>query len=184
MTDTVEQTVNDFVDEKSVMCVAPTGYLYGQDARISLNVENFGILTWPLGPDADPGLVYGIMENNNYCIAFSSLSKNSEDCAIIINALYEPLPGFETPDDIKSYMEHNFFFDERDCDNFLKMYYNQEYNYFHYNMRTQYITFLEQTTRTVTESVDIVSSIADQIFEEDVMPSVRGIEAVWGTYGE
>ena len=51
-------------------------------------------------------------------------------------------------------------------------------------MRTQYITFLEQTTRTVTESVDIVSSIADQIFEEDVMPSVRGIEAVWGTYGE
>ncbi|MBQ1862053.1 MAG: hypothetical protein II149_00925 [Clostridia bacterium] len=184
MNDSVEQTVDDFVNERSVMCVAPTGYLYGQDARISLNVDNFGILTWPLGPDAQPGHVYGIMENNNYCIAFSSLSSQTESSAVIINALYEPLPGFETAEDIKSYMEHNFFFDERDCNNFLAMYYNQEYNYFHYDMRTQYVSFLERSNRTVTEYVESVRDVADRIFNEDVMPSVRGIEAVWGTYGE
>ena len=184
MNDTVEQTVNDFVNELSVMCVAPTGYLYGQDARISLNVDNFGILTWPLGPDADPGHVYGIMENNNYCIAFSSLSTQPDSSAVIINALYEPLPGFETAEDIKEYMAHNFFFDERDCDCFLAMYYNQEYNYFHYNMRTQYVGFLERTSRSISEYVEGISDVANEIFQRDVMPSVRGIEAVWGTSGE
>ncbi|MBO4392134.1 MAG: hypothetical protein J5816_02390 [Clostridia bacterium] len=184
MNDTVEQTVNDFVNEVSVMCVAPTGYLYGQDARISLNVDNFGILTWPLGPDAEPGHVYGIMENNNYCIAFSALSTQPDTSAVIINALYEPLPGFETAEDIKAYMAHNFFFDERDCDCFLAMYYNQEYNYFHYNMRTQYVGFLERTSRSISEYVEGISSVANEIFQKDVMPSVRGIEAVWGTYGD
>jgi len=184
MNDTVEQTVDDFVNGDAVMCVAPTGYLYGQDARISLNVENFGILTWPLGPEAEPGHVYGIMENNNYCIAFSSLSSNTESSAIIINALYEPLPGFETHEEIKAYMEHNYFFDSRDCDNFFEMYLNQEYNYFHYNMRTQYIGFMENTSRTISQHYDSVVDIINEIFTEDIMPSVRGIEAVWGSYGD
>ena len=184
MNDSVEQTVDDFVSGNSVMCVAPTGYLYGQDARISLNVDNFGILPWPYGPNSSPDHIFGIMENNNYCIAFSSLSSNTEASAMIINAIYEPLPGFETEDDIKNYLEHNFFFDSRDCDNFLKMYLNQEYNYFHYNMRTQYIGFMEQTSRTITQHLESTADVVSEIFTEDIMPSVRGIEAVWGSYGD
>ncbi len=183
MNDSVASTIDDFVNGVSVMCVAPTGYLYGQDARISLKVDNFGILTWPLGPNADPDRVYGIMENNNYCIAFSTLSKNTESSAIIINALYEPLPGYETDEDIKAYMERNYFFDSRDCDNFFKMYLNQEYNYFHYAMRENYIGFMD-TNQTITQYIESVSDVVEGIFTDDIMPSVRGIEAVWGTYGD
>jgi len=184
MSDTVEQTIDDFVNGDTVMCVAPTGYLYGQDARISLNVDNFGILPWPYGPNSSPEHIFGIMENNNYCIAFSSLSSNTEASAMIINALYEPLPGFETEEEIKGYMEHNFFFDPRDCDVFFRMYLNQEYNYFHYNMRTQYIGFMEQTSRTITQHLESTADVVNEIFTEDIMPSVRGIEAVWGSYGD
>jgi hypothetical protein len=51
-------------------------------------------------------------------------------------------------------------------------------------MRTQYIGFMEQNSRTIAQHLESTADVVDDIFVNDIMPSVRGIEAVWGSYGD
>ena len=178
----VTGSVDCFIEGRSAMCVALTKYLYGQDARISMNVDRYGIVTWPHGPDADPSRVYSIMENNEYCIAISRMTSSPDACAIILNALYEPLPGFETYDQIRDHMLKYYFFDERDCDNFYAMFNNQEYNYFHYGVRATTINFLDSSSTSITQVLERNRDKSLNEIEEYIMPSIRGIIAVWGDY--
>jgi len=181
--DDPEAVAEDFVNGLTTLSVTGTGYIYGQDARISLKIDNFGILKWPVGPDVDPSYSVSIMENNSYCIALSALSSAVENTAMIINDIYEPLDGFETFDDIKAYMEHNYFFDERDCETFFNMYLNQQYNYFHYGLRNYTVAYLTNKT-SISATLEASEDQLQDLIDEDVIPSVNGIVALWGSFGD
>lgn len=180
--ETPADVVDLFIDQRSVLCLTGSGSIYGTDAKIGTSMENFGILSFPVGPDADPNYKYGISENINYAIAFSCLANYPDAAAIVINALYEPLDGYTTYDDIRAYMQRYYFFDERDCATLFDMFLNQQYNYFHWGVRANTVAYLENQSTSVTQIIDRNKDKFNEDFEKYVMPSVRGIEALWGSF--
>lgn len=174
--------VDFFIDGNTMMTIALTDYIYGNDARIGLNVENFGILSFPTGPNAKPDYKFGISENINWAIAFSTAANQPDAASLIINALYEPFKGYESYDEIKEYMQRNYFFDMRDCDNLFGMFLNQEYNYFHFGIRASNVGYITTKAYTVAQFIDKDKSKFQEDFDKYVMPSVRGIVSLWGEY--
>ena len=172
-----------FVNEKAVMGANMSNFFYGKDARISRNVNNFGILKWPVGPDVDPDYAFSVYEDITNCLSFPVLSHDPDNTAFIINELYAPLPGLETFDAIKEYMAHNYFFDERDCDCFFAMYQNPHYNYFHYGFRGHLVAFFDQHDLSIAGALEKNSNAMQAGIDEYVAPSLRGIEALWGPEG-
>lgn len=175
-----EAVAKTFVEGKAVMCAVDTEHLYGLNAKISMSSSDFGMLPFPTGPDVEPGYVFSVHEALRYATSFSVLGSEPDACAKIIDALYEPLPGFETKDAIITYMMHNYFFDIRDAELFFKMFDNTYYNYFHWATRS----FAEDTVtkeKSVSETMTSLSDKMQDIIDEYITPALNGAEAVWGT---
>ena len=164
----------------TVMSAVNSDNIIGLGSRIAKEMDNFGILSWPTGPDVDPGYAFGIHSNIERCIAFSRVSKHPEVAATIINAIYEPFEGYETLDSIIDLMTRNYFYDRRDSEVFYDMYFNSDYTYFHYSgmygMFHQWIT----SGKTPTEFIEANEDMMNERLEEYLLPTMRGIEAVWG----
>ncbi|MBQ4627891.1 MAG: hypothetical protein IJB44_02305, partial [Clostridia bacterium] len=84
----------------TVMSAVHSHQIIGLDSRIAKEMEDFGILSWPTGPDVEPGYSFGSHNNIARCFAFSRVSKHPDVAATIINAIYEPFEGYETLDSI------------------------------------------------------------------------------------
>lgn len=154
--------------------------IIGLRGRIAKEMANFGILSWPTGPDVEPGYAFAEHANIERCISFPRASKHSDVAATIINAIYEPFEGYETLDDILELMTRNYFFDERDSKVFYNMYLNSDYNYFHYSgmygMFHQWLT----SNKTPIEFIEANEDFMATKMEEYILPAMRGIDAVWG----
>jgi hypothetical protein len=142
-------------------------------------MDNFGILSWPIGPDVEPGYNFATHSNIEMCIAFSRVSKNPEATAAIINAIYEPFDGYETLDDIIDHMARSYFFDRRDAVVFYDMFRASEYNYFHYGLHSSTQDWLS-ANKSISEYIEANEEKITEGINEYVMPSVRGIDALWG----
>lgn len=174
--------IDFFIDGKSMMTIALTEFIFANDARIGLNVENFGVLPFPTGPNAKPDYRFGISESINWAIAFSTAANHPDEATAVISAMYEPFKGYETYDDIKEYMQRNYFFDMRDCDNLYGMFLNQIYNYFHFGIRDTNVRYITTKAYTVAQFIDKDRSKFQEDFDSYVMPAIRGIVALWGEY--
>ena len=80
------------------------------------------------------------------------LCKDPTMSAIILNAIYEPLPGYESEESIVDYLRQNFFFDDRDVTNFIDAYNNLYYNYRHEGLTDVYINL--DKSKTMREWLD------------------------------
>jgi len=169
-----------FANEVAVTASIYTGYLYGRDAIVGAKSTNYGILPWPHGPDVADDYTFSVIENIYTGIAIPVTAKSVECTATILNALYEPLEGFEKREDIRDYMTYYYFFDERDADVFFDMYDNAKYNYFHY-MATTSVDF---TTKNITSTqfIESRSQETTNLFNTGVVPAVRGIINLMGSY--
>ena len=67
-------------------------------------------------------------------------AKDPAMSAIILDAIYEPLPGYETENNVIDYLRKNFFFDDRDVTNYIAAYNNIFYNYRHEGLTDVYIS--------------------------------------------
>jgi len=176
-----EVVMRNFVDGHGSYAFLPTHFIFGVYGEVAMYLDNFAILPTPTGPDVDPGYVAGLYHTMYYTIAFPAAAQNPEASAIIVNELYEPLPGFETIDDIKDYMSHNYFFDERDADAFFNIFNNSCYNY-------DYTTGFESrripenicTTNTATsEILQSQKSVIESCFEEFVKPTLSALTTLY-----
>ena len=117
----------------------------------------------------------------SYNISFSAMSDRVEAAAIAINAIYEPLPGYETKEDIKSYMMRNYFFDTRDADSFFDLFENCYYNYdyttsFESRRIPEYIC---TTTKTGSQILEEQESVIANIMEEYIKPTIAAYEVLF-----
>lgn len=119
-----------FVDKKTVFTIANATELIGTTSSISYIMSNYGVLPFPRGPHGNNKTTSGTtITETRYGTGIPQLCKDPTMSAIILNAIYEPLPGYETEENIADYLRENFFFDDRDVTNFLDAYRNLYYNY-------------------------------------------------------
>jgi ABC-type glycerol-3-phosphate transport system substrate-binding protein len=64
--------------------------------NLAREMTNFGVITWPSGPDVDPGFITASHFNLERAIVISRFSPNVESAAIALNALYEPFEEYPT----------------------------------------------------------------------------------------
>ena len=93
-------------------------------------MDNFGVVPFPRGPLGNnlttPGTT---ITDTRFGTAIPLLCKDPAMSAIILDAIYEPLPGYEEEESIIDYLRHNFFFDDRDVENYINAFDNIIYNY-------------------------------------------------------
>jgi hypothetical protein len=174
-----DPVVNMFVDGLATLTVVDTEQLFGYNGKISKNVENYAILPAPTGPDVEPGTIFSVHESMRSMITFSVLGKNIEASAFIIDKIYEPLDGFKTKDDIKEYMTHNYFFDDRDADVFFKMFENTEYNYFIVGMRLFNESVTERKTKSIMEIIESYKTKNQGIIDREAVTVRETMKVLW-----
>ncbi len=177
--DSKSDAVDSLISGNTVMGAMNGDKIVTIGSRITREMDNFGILSWPIGPDVEPGYNFATHSNIEMCIAFSRVSKNPEATAAIINAIYEPFDGYETLDDIIDHMARSYFFDRRDAVVFYDMFRASEYNYFHYGLHSSTMDWLS-SNKSISEYIEANEEKITEGINEYVMPSVRGIDALWG----
>ena len=84
-------------------------------------VDNVGILPFPQGPKATPGVYPSYYQQIPYITSIPITANDAEAAASVLSVMYEPFEGLETKDDIANYMNKEIFFDDRDAYIFINM---------------------------------------------------------------
>jgi hypothetical protein len=176
-----EVVMRNFTSEHGAYAFLPTHFLFGVYGEVAMNLDNFAILPTPTGPDVPVGYMSSVHHTMYYTISFPISSSSTDAAATVVNEIYEPLPGFETKDDIKSYMSRNYFFDERDADVFFELFENSYYNY-------DYTTGFESrripeglctSNRALSELLTSNEPIIEKCFTEYVNPTLSAYTALF-----
>ena len=162
-------------------CVSSDNVL-GISGKIAKEMDNFGLVSWPTGPNVEPGYAAGFHSNIDRCIVFSRASHYPESTAAVISAIYEPFEEYPTFNDIIDLMSRNYFFDQRDSHVYYDMYTNSMFAYFFTSAGPLYASLGEWMLSKNTPA-EYIESIEDRLelrMEDSVGPSYNGIKAVWG----
>ena len=176
-----EAIIESFINEEGTYAFLPTHFIFGVYGAVSMNLDNFAILPTPMGPDVDSYIYSSVHHTMYYAISFPTTG-NSEAAAFVANKIYEPLPGYETHEDIKEYMSRNFFFDERDADVFFKLLENSHYNYDYttgFDIR-RIPENINNATKTVAAILEEQSSVVEQCFTEYVEVALSAYDVLFG----
>ena len=177
-----ETVTTNFVNEMGAYAFLPTHFIFGVYGEVAMKLDNFAILPTPIGPDVDPGHVMSYHHTMYYAISFPITSDNVDAAALVVNKIYEPLPGYETKEDIKEYMTRNFFFDKRDADTFFNLFENSYYNY-DYTTGFKCRIIPEEictTTKAISELLDSHSSVVETCFTDFVEPTMEVYGVLFG----
>lgn len=125
--------LNAFKAEECFMVTTHSNYqggIMGHTNSLVYVMENIGILPYPLGPHATPGVYTGYHETMYYATGIPITTSDQEVAALLIDEMFEPFEGFETKESIIEYMTKQIFFDERDTRVFVNVLVNTEYGFF------------------------------------------------------
>ena len=175
--DSILNPVEDLIAGNTVMGVMH--YAEYVADRIVKGMTNFGAVPWPSGPDVEPGFLATLHMNLERAIVISRFSYNIEATAIALNALYEPFEEYPTNDSVKDFLYHTYFFDRRDADVYYDLFLNSQYGYFSSAPFAALAGWLTNG-QTPTEYVESNINKIEEYIAEEIAPSKRGIEAVWG----
>jgi len=174
-----ETIVEELASGKLAMAPVDCNFLL---TKVAYQVDNFGIVKWPVGPDVDPDYVFSTYANIRPT-SISVLTPDAGATALILDKLYEPFEGYKTQDEIKNYMKNLVFHDDRDCDTFFGMIENTQYNYFHFGVYGLISGYVNGGA-SIAQSVESMEDRLEDIFEENIAPCIEGIISVYGTYGD
>lgn len=175
-----------FINNDSVLGLFYAKYVIGPASTVSKNMDNFGILTFPVGPDAPDGYTYfSSYLNLERSVGFSLLTKDIDCASRIVDRMYEPFESIGGPEGIKKYFASNYFFDERDADIFYENFVNSHYICFEHAVSTNFCDLLWKylgESTSVTEYLDQNHDILQTKYEQSILPGIRAIVSLWGEY--
>lgn len=166
---------------KSGDCVLyPSGAagIIGSASSIMYVMDNVGIIPFPQGPNATPGVYTSYYETFLYTTGIPVNTDIPEAAAMVIDRMFEPFDEYKTKEDIIEYLSEQVFFDPRDARVFVNMLEHTEYNYQNYGGRAA----IEQVygNNTITEMLESYRSYYDKMLEEAMIPHYQGRLAVYG----
>jgi hypothetical protein len=98
--------------------------------------------------------------------------------AIVLNAIYDTLPGYEDDQGIIEYLRHNYFFDDRDVTNFIDAFDNIVYNYRNEGLTDVYIGIRE--TKSMREWLDQYAEADENNRQKYVINIETSIDELFG----
>jgi hypothetical protein len=164
---------------KTVLGALRSYEIVGVRGKIAREMTNFGLLSWPHGPDVEPGYIYGYYSNIHSCIAFSRSSQQAESAAIAISALYEPFDEYPNMDSVIDFMTKTYFFDRRDAEIYYEMYINSYYMYFNEGM-SGFLNGWISSNQTVSQFLEANEDNVSECIEKYAAPALRGLETIYG----
>lgn len=175
-----------FIENDSVMGLFYAKYVIGPASYVSKNMDNFGILTFPTGPNiTDDTRYFSGYLNLERSIGFSLLTKDIDCAAKIVDRMYDPFESIGGIEGIKKYYASNYFFDERDANIFYESFINSRYmcfgGYYGINFSDLLWQYLESSS-TVTTYLDQNKDKIQTQYEKSLAPCIRAIVSLWGEY--
>lgn len=171
--------IEAFVDDGAVLGCFSGRSIIGPNAQVANEMDNFGVLSFPVGPDAEPGYKFSVYHNLEGSLGLSVFAKDIDATAAIIDAIYEPISDINSTQDLIGYLRKNYFFDDRDADNYIGMVQGTVYDYFHYG----FISILGgygSDTKPASQYIESSRNAIDKVVNEQIIPSYDAINAVWG----
>ena len=174
-----EDVINDFENGNNVLLVTYANSIIGRSgSSILYNMANVGILPFPQGPNAEPGVYPSYYETLRYSTSIPVNARDPEIAVIVLDRMFEPFEGYETKEDIIAHFSNQVFFDERDVQVYINMFENSEYGYRAEGARV----ILEQImgNASVTEVLEKQENIYNDLLEDIIKPHYQGRLAVYG----
>lgn len=184
----IDVGVDNFIENGSVLGMIPAKYVLGPEGTVCKNMDNFGVIPFPVGPDAPEDLRYfSFYCNLERSVAFSLLTKDIDCAARIVDRMYEPFEEIGGTDGIKKYLANNYFFDDRDAATFYECFANTRYRYFEHlagvgNAFWDYMSFFMVKDMSVSQYIEATRENALYKFDSLAMPAIRAIVSLWGEY--
>jgi hypothetical protein len=151
-----------------VMGLTWSAEFIGTDTSYAYQMENLGVLPFPQGPNATPGVYLTYHDSMPFTTSIPINAKDPEASAIILSALYEPFDEYKTKDDIIDYLAEQMFFDRRDAELFLNMVQNTEYGFFREGARSiidNSISSNESITALLESFESYYADLAETMFQ-------------------
>jgi hypothetical protein len=180
--DTQGSAVDRLIYGTTVLGCVSSDNVIGINGKISKEMTNFGLVSWPTGPNVVPGYAAGFHANIDRCIVFSRASHYPESTAAVISAIYEPFDEYPTFNDIMELMSRSYFFDPRDSKVYYDMYTNSQFAYFFTSAGPLYAS-LGEWVLSRKSPAEYIESIENQLKErmiDSVAHSQNAISAIWG----
>lgn len=177
------KVIEAFIDENCVFCTGYAGDIFGTSSKLTYTVDNLAIIPWPYGDDGGPAAQYNTFHESVLGVITIPTVQGEleyEDTATVINALFEPIEGYETKDEIYGYYTDNIFFDKRDVDYFLKMVEGSSYNFFNEGLRTFPEQVLNAPSKEISQLEELNRSRLEKKFTNDVLPAYLAADKIFG----
>lgn len=171
-------TIAKFVNEEAVMVLT---HLYYGLADIQYTVENFGILPFPLSDDLAGSPWISQFEFYNNGISFPSNITELEAIPTVVNAIFEPLSGYETEDERLQYYDRYVFHDPRDTRVVFECLENC--HYLPYNDNGYLIPNAMRDSRgnkSISQKLEENSEIMQTTIEDVYIPLEETCDLLWG----
>ena len=168
-----------FINGEAVMYLSWCYELTSGTSWIMYQMDNIGILPFPQGPNATPGVYLSYHEGLGNSTGIPFNAKDPAASATILSAMYEPFDEYKTKDDIIDYMTNQIFYDRKDAEIIVNVVRNTEYGFFREGART----VVEDSVSTDTAISTLLESYAsrfEEIVEEYMLPHYEGRLAVYG----
>jgi len=176
--DSTAGVVDSFKNGECVLLVTGSSAIIGTTTSIMYEMDNVGIIPFPQGPDATPGVYTSYHETLLFTTGIPINAQDSEAAATVLDMMFEPFEGYETKEDIIEYLADQVFFDVRDAQVFYNMLQNTEYTYQNDGARAAIEGVMG--TKSVTEVLEGLEEVYAELLEKNMKPHYEGRLAVYG----
>lgn len=168
-----------FVNGECVTYVAWSFELSETTNSVMYNMDNVGIIPFPQGPNATPGIYLSYHENLSNTTGIPFNAKDPAISAMILSEMFEPFDDFPNKDSIVDYLADQVFYDRRDAEVLLNLVRNTEYGFFREGARGVIENATESDT-SISKLLESYQSAYDKIAEDYMLPHYQGRIAVYG----
>lgn len=180
--------VDELCDGKTAMLLMHAYFIFADTADIAYRVENQALLPFPLADGDTSQKWVGQYEEVQYSFHIPICAPNGESAAHVLNALYEPLPDFETEEKRIAYYERTLFHDTRDCTLMMQLLDNMRYTFIYVGNGGGNKNGVRQIVTEISrQSGSMISSLQShqRVFETSYMPAIADmLETADKLFGE
>ena len=163
--------VDTFIAGKSVMQSISAYQLFSTTTSIAYQMENFGIVPVPYGPNAESPDDYRTSYTSaDFPMCIPITAQDPEISALALDKIYAPFEGYETKDDIIDYLYKNYFRDRRDAELIIEME-SGDHIYYHDHMHDFSTMFDQFMGNGVVKSLEAYEEKHYTNMEKYVLPA-------------
>ena len=171
-------TPQEFYDGHGVMANLEAFQIYNTTNSVAYMLDDFAVLPFPTGPQAEPKLITSPYQSQDFSTCIPITAKDYDFSAIVIDALYEPFPGFETEESMLDYFATYYFTTIQDAEIFMACTRNATYNDNRDSIAT--ISGAVSANSSVTAVLDSSKDRYATLIEQYILPTISSIPVLYG----